>query len=278
MEQIDIRQPSKHSGEQLFLDHLTMIQRLSAAIARQYRLSVDDAEEFAATVQYRLIVDDYAVLRKFRHQSSVKTFLTVVIQRICLDFRQAQWGKWRPSAAAQREGAVAIRLERLTMRDGLTFDEACAVLVVETGVTLERETLARIYSEFRVRARPRVTVDTDLCEVQTTHLAPDRPIVEAEQSEELSSAVSALGAALSTMPARDQLLLKLRFADDLPVAAVARLLRLNQKWLYRRYAWLFGRLRKDLESHGVKRGRLLPSIGEGLTAASIFSETIQVAR
>src|SRR5690554_6597075 len=99
------------SAEQLFVENLPLIHRVTAAVARQNRLSVDDAEEFAATVHLRLIADDYAVLRKFRGRSSLQTFLKVVIQRICLDFRDAQWGKWRSSAAARRHGEVAIRLE-----------------------------------------------------------------------------------------------------------------------------------------------------------------------
>jgi RNA polymerase sigma factor (sigma-70 family) len=285
MEQIDVAQRVEdddarsfgleraHAGERLFVDHLGMIQRVSAAVARQYRLSADEAEEFGATVQLRLIVDDYAVLRKFRRQCSLQTFLTVVIQRICLDFRDSQWGKWRTSAAAKREGAVAIRLERLTMRDGLTFEEACAQLALDPDVTVERDTLARIYSQLRVRVRRRFVPDNELCEVPTTHGAPDRPILEAEQTEELSYVMSALTDAMLTMSTRDRLLLKLRFADDLPVAAVARLLRLDQKWLYRRYAGMFAKLRKRLELQGVTRRQVVPLIGEAMTNdAQVFAE------
>ena len=40
------------------------------------------------------------------------------------DWRNARWGKWRPSAEARRQGALATHLERLMRRDGLTFEEA----------------------------------------------------------------------------------------------------------------------------------------------------------
>ena len=120
--------PSRDSCEQLFLTHLSMIQGVAAAIARQHRLSPPDAEEFTADVQLRIIRDDYAVLRKFRGRCTLRTFLTVVIGRMCLDYRIAEWGKWRPSARSRREGDVAILLERLAVRDGPTFEEACTVL------------------------------------------------------------------------------------------------------------------------------------------------------
>jgi hypothetical protein len=92
---------------------------------------------------------------------------------MCLDFRAAQWGKWRASAATRRRGDVAIMLERLTMRDGLTFDEACAVLEINHGVRPERDTLSRIYSQFRVRFRPRFVSDEELRDVQAKHRSPE---------------------------------------------------------------------------------------------------------
>jgi hypothetical protein len=56
------------TAERLFVKHLTSVRRLTAKVARQHRLSPDDAEDFAGVVSLRLIADDYAVLRKFRRQ------------------------------------------------------------------------------------------------------------------------------------------------------------------------------------------------------------------
>ena len=44
-----------------------------------------------------------------------------VIQRLFLDARIAKWGKWRPSVSARRLGGVAVLLERLLTRDGLSL-------------------------------------------------------------------------------------------------------------------------------------------------------------
>jgi RNA polymerase sigma factor (sigma-70 family) len=265
----EIRQIGK-DRERLFVEQLALIERLTRSVARQHRLSADEAEEFTATVLLRLIVDDYAVLRKFRWQCSLPTFLTIVIRRMCLDFRDAQWGKWRASAASRRHGDVAIRLERLTMRDGLTFEEACAVLESERGMTLDRETLACIYSQFRVRARPRFVSDDELCDVQAAHGSPERPMIETEHAAVLSSAMSVLADTMRTFTLRDRLLLQLRFADDLPVATVARLMRMDQKRLYRRYAQLFARLRKDLETHGVAARQIVPVLGQTTSGPHMF--------
>jgi RNA polymerase sigma factor for flagellar operon FliA len=95
-------------------------------------------------------------------------------------------------------------------------------------------------------------------------------MLETEQAEALSSAMSSLADAIRTMTPRDRLLLQLRFADDLPVADIARLLRMDQKGLYRRYAQLFTRLRTYLETHGVVARQIVPVLGQTASGPPMF--------
>ncbi len=53
-----------------------------AATARGIRLTADDRDDLCAEVFLRLVQDDFAVLRHFRGQSSLATYLTVVARRI----------------------------------------------------------------------------------------------------------------------------------------------------------------------------------------------------
>jgi len=99
------------------------IRRIVSSIGRRHRLAPAEVEDFTAEVQLRLISDDYGILRKFQSRCSLRTFLTVVIQRMFLDYRNANWGKWRPSLRSRREGRVAVLFERLTVRDGLILLE-----------------------------------------------------------------------------------------------------------------------------------------------------------
>jgi RNA polymerase sigma-70 factor (ECF subfamily) len=50
--------------------------------ARSIRLSPEDREDLCAEVCMTLIRDDFAVLRRFRGQSSLATYLTVIARRI----------------------------------------------------------------------------------------------------------------------------------------------------------------------------------------------------
>ena len=65
----------------LFLAHLPFIDRAAAATARALGLRVDDAEEFASWTRERLWEDDYRVLRKWRGDSRLTTFLTTRARR-----------------------------------------------------------------------------------------------------------------------------------------------------------------------------------------------------
>ena len=52
--------------------------------ARSIRLSHDDVEDLCAEILLKIVANDYAVLRHFRGQSSLATYLTVVCRRVCV--------------------------------------------------------------------------------------------------------------------------------------------------------------------------------------------------
>lgn len=53
-----------------------------SAQTRSMRLSADDVEDLAAEVFLAIIRDDFSVLRKFRGEASLATYLTVVSRRV----------------------------------------------------------------------------------------------------------------------------------------------------------------------------------------------------
>src|SRR5262245_8948193 len=52
---------------------------------RSMPLRPEDVEDLAAEVLLQVIANDYAVLRQFRGNSSLATYLTVVARRICVN-------------------------------------------------------------------------------------------------------------------------------------------------------------------------------------------------
>jgi hypothetical protein len=112
----------------LFLAELSTIERAIHFACRRGALRREDADEFASYVKLKLIDDDYAVIRKSERRSSFAAFISVVVQRLLLDYRIAEWGKWHASAQARRLGEPAITIEAMIVRDGRTLDEVFPAL------------------------------------------------------------------------------------------------------------------------------------------------------
>src|SRR5215211_7323506 len=106
-----------HEFEAVFVRHLDWIQRTSAAVCRRHGLQRADAQDFTSWVTLRLVENDYAILRRFRGESALTTYLVVVVATLYREYRVKRWGRWRPSAAARRAGPVAVRLETLVHRE-----------------------------------------------------------------------------------------------------------------------------------------------------------------
>ena len=139
--------------QRLLLDHLDLIDQIVRTTGRRRHLSAAEQEDFASFVRLRLIEDDYAVLRKFQNRSSLRTYLSAVIERMSLDFCVERWGRWRPSAVADRLGPVAVLLERLVSRDGHLLDEAFEIVRTNHGATESPADLRKIWAQLPSRIK-----------------------------------------------------------------------------------------------------------------------------
>lgn len=231
---------------ELLESQIPLIEELIRQVSRRYRLSRFDAEEFASRVRLHFVEHDYRVLREFRGQSSLRTFLAVVIGRQCLDYLAHRWGKWRPSAEARRFGPDIVRLERLVFRDGLPFEEACDRL----AASRPREELASIFERLPVRLRRRYVDDYGLESMSSDMYSPDAGLKEAESRRRQQ----ALSVVLGRLDPDDRALIKLRYFEHVSVADIARRRGVEDRPLYRHMDRLLARLRRELEDRGVALG------------------------
>lgn len=252
------------AAEELFTGHLSTIQRVIADIIKRHRLSSVDAEEFRSTVYVRLIEHDYRILREFKHRSSMRTFLNVVIERIYLDFRNGQWGKWRPSAKARRQGQVALLLERLLDRDGFSLAEAAEILRAQHGVTVPLAELSVLAAGMKARPQRQAAGEEMLVDVKDARPLPDELAYRSEAARRALVARRALAAALRALDSEDRRLLTMRFHAGLTVAQIARRTGMDQKQLYRRFAQLLTGLRRALETDAAVAEAARAAAAEGL--------------
>jgi RNA polymerase sigma factor (sigma-70 family) len=232
-----VSQPPFPTPEQMVT--LTQVIR---HVARASRLPRQDEEDFSQTVHVKLLEREYDIFRRFCGRSSLRTYLTVVVRRLLLDWRNAVQGKWRPSAAAMRLGAIAVALEQLVYRDHHQVEEAIAVLQ-SRGCDESAMELRALFDKLPLRHRRQTVSDDQLPDL---HAAFEDPIdaAERERSERRSAAL--LGRLLRELPSEDRWLLRVRFCDEESLHALARKLSIEPRILYRRVDRALRRLRRSV--------------------------------
>lgn len=236
-------------------DQFQLLSHVIRAVARSHRLGVEDAEDFGQVVHLHLLERNYEVFQAFEGRSSLQTYLTVVVTRLLLDWRNATRGKWRPSAVAVRLGPDAVTLERLVHRDGLPVREAIQVMVSRhaDGHDAAAARLEALAASLPARVR-RTFVPAEASESarRTEFVDP----VAHRESLGLERAVrAALRQACASLPPEERQLIALRFGRELTVQTIGRRLGTDPKPLYRRLARSLGSLRRALEASGVERDR-----------------------
>lgn len=239
-------------ARQLYLRELHTIDGIVRRACRGNGAGMDD-EDVASLVKLKLIEDDYAVIRKFAGRSSFRTYLTVVVQRVLLDQRVRERGKWRPSAEARRLGTCAVALERLLHRDGLSFEEACAVFA-RTSPRTPRALLETLIGRLPVRRlRPLAWGEPKESDLTLDGSAVERGALQRDRERIAAEAARWLEEAISGLPAEDRLLLRLRFQEERSVVSVARSVGETRRHVHRRIRRLLDGLRGALEERGLDR-------------------------
>jgi RNA polymerase sigma factor for flagellar operon FliA len=240
---------------------LELVEPIVRSAARRHRLTAEDADDLASVVRLKLLQDNGAVLQKFEGRSSLRTYLTVVVHPLLLDERVARWGRWRPSAAARRAGPAALLLERLMVRDGVGFEEACETIERNHGLAVDRAALAQFSATVAARSR---AVQVQL-EPEHEPAAPERAddrVLERAGATTMRRAAKALRVAVAALDPQDASILTLRYEHGQSVPAIARELAVNEKALYRRLPRVLRQVRAVLEQHGLAAAEVREALRE----------------
>ncbi|HEX6746559.1 MAG TPA: sigma-70 family RNA polymerase sigma factor [Longimicrobium sp.] len=238
----------------LFLDSLPRIEAIAASLCRLYNVRGDEADDFVSWVRERLIENDYAVLGKYRGESELSTFLTVVITRLFHAHGRERMGRWRNSAEAERLGPVARELETLVFRDGCRLHEAAERMRTAGRTTMSDIELARLLDRLPVRRplRPHEVGDEPLESAQGDSRADER-VSREDAARHRSAVLAALFRVLERLGPEERMIVKMHLQDGTSVADVARALHLDQRALYRRIHRIRDQLRGMMEGEGVSR-------------------------
>ncbi|HUO85125.1 MAG TPA: sigma-70 family RNA polymerase sigma factor [Thermoanaerobaculia bacterium] len=251
-------------ARELYVSELERVERVIRFVSRRNGLSADECDEFRSEIHLHLLENDYRVLRQFDGRSAIGTYLTVVIQRFLLDFRDHRWGKWRPSAAARSAGPVAIRLETLMLRDGLSFAEALEVLRTE-GVEQSRDEIYSLVARFPMRhgkAAAREVGVVDATNVKTA-LDPEQEALRSEHGILEDDLAEALRQEMKDLTPEERLVLRMTYVDGHRIADVARVIGMEARQLYRRLEQMKSAFRRGLEARGIETEKVRHLLDRG---------------
>jgi len=223
---------------------LRTISQVIRHVCRTSRLRPEDQEDFAQSVHVRLLERNYDVIRRFAARSSLRTYLTVVVRRMLLDWRNANQGKWRPSAAAKNLGEPGIRLERLMYREGHSPLQA-VLRMADATPQLSVPELSRLAASIPPRLKRRHVSDDCL---EWTVIPWEDPVELAEQRNGERRTRALVARELRRLPIEDRRLVALRYWHGRSIPAIAERLNVPPKALYRRYDRLLRRLREQVAS------------------------------
>lgn len=251
-------------ARELFASAYPCIRQIIGYVARRHRLDEEECAEFSSYVTLKLVEKDYARLRKFRGASSLRTYLTTVVQRLFLDYRTERWGKWRPSAKARRLGETAVALERLMSRDGFDFAAAAEHLASRGTVSVTRDELWELAEALPAR-RPRTFVGLGelAASVGSMPASASDPLERRERGELAARVGKLLEGLVEDLSEIDRLILKLRFLDGFTVQLIADTLKLRQKPLYQRIQRLLAKMRERLDRSGLRRQDMIELVDSG---------------
>jgi RNA polymerase sigma factor (sigma-70 family) len=250
-------------GRVLLEEHVVLVRRRLDRISRSSGLPHQEAEEFRSWALFKLVENDYRILARWEGRSSFATYLNVVLSNLLRDYRIHVWGKWRPTAAARREGEEAILLEQLWHRNRLPLNEAIDRMLSEHKVLLSRAEIERLAARLPQKTERRWVGEEELLKIAVDGRVEER--VEDHERARLAARLrEELVPRLRALPAEERLLLKLCFRDGFTIAAISPILGRPQKELYTMRERCLKKLRQALECFGLRPEEVLGLIGSPL--------------
>jgi len=237
--------------ESSFEAMLPIVMRAVDSVVRRRGKPKDFADDFRGWVVLKMLEREAAILEQFRGESTLFTYLRVIVDRLYCDYLISQNGKWRSSRKARQLGAHAVSLEKLVYRDGYTLDQAVAVVQSREGKSNESE-LRDGFFEIP-RRRPRVFVESEA--LLEGHPDTRPSVYEVLHEKELAQARRAVRLALlgslAELAEDDRFILELRFCRGLRLSEISRRLGLKERSVYNRYHRILQELRAKLEARSV---------------------------
>jgi RNA polymerase sigma factor (sigma-70 family) len=234
------------------------------------------AEEAALFVLNQLEKNNCERLQSFQGRSKLSTYISSITIRLLEDFSRHKFGRARPPAWISRLGGIWVTLFQLLCLQRYSLVEAVETMmntvaerrkeqIEETALTiLERVVHCGEHQALEVSRedRPETVEEQNL---NKGHKDPETQLLEREQQilftllfgeKATPAAVQDFSSILRNpvqLSARERLLLKLCFQEELSVTRAGKMMGMNSNQVHGRLRRLLSRLREEFEQAGISR-------------------------
>jgi hypothetical protein len=248
--------------ELLLVENFDWARAVMTRQCKRYRMAPDDSDDFESWAFLRLVENDYRILRQFRGDSALRTYLTVVICTLHREFIVQHWGRYRPSSIARRAGDVGLELDRLIRRDRYSAAEATQCILARHQEAPSAEELMRLALSLPSRYVSGRERKVELRDDTAAASSADERIAFVEACQQKTDIRRALARVAYDFSTFDIAMLRMRFQDETSVADIARELGVAQKPLYRVLERLLRTMRARLEDCGITRHMVVELLEE----------------
>ncbi len=219
------------------------------------RLSPLEREEFRSFAIEKLLESDCARLRKFEGRSSLRSFVSVVVADLLVDWESLAKRR-RPSSPANRFAPEGVWLERY-LGGGYRVSEAIERVKANHRSPLSEDELFHIVLRLPPRrSRPLQVAESLADDLGSDADSPERLFEARDENASRARIEEELLRALSTLSREERIYVQMRFEDGSKINEIAKAFHLPEKSFYRRFQRTLRRLRRELESSGVDAGCL----------------------
>jgi RNA polymerase sigma factor (sigma-70 family) len=232
----------------------------------------NEALELSNLVLDTLQRDDYRVLRQFKGNSKLSTYITTIIARQAVDMVRKKRGRSREKERAQKFGEIGMMVYEKLVVQGCSVPEVFSRLKSEAHISQSLEEIEVIAEKITGKKVDNVPGDSVVKEatssrdderaefvIADTNSDPGELLMESQRKEKVHEAVRII---IDELSGEERLILRMRFPandDEKPqkVNKIANLLSISEKAAYKRIARVLKKCRSILEREGVTVHELL---------------------
>ena len=233
----------------------------------------NEAVELSNQVLDTLQRDDFRVLRQFKGDARLSTYLTTIIARQAVDMVRKKLGRSREKERAQKFGKTGMLIYEKMILQGCSIPEIYADLKSKEGIRESQEEIEIIAEKIKgKKSAPLLPVEDDSTVkegekvnengdfvIADTHSDPQELLIEKQRKQNAGKIIKEI---IGQLNGEERMLLRMRFPvaeEETPekVDRISDILGISKKAVYKRITRILKKCRDILDQKGVTINDLL---------------------